>query len=227
MIKSMDRADEINGATKLESRSTSREASLSRLSAAKKPRVPSSRDLTGLRKCLPPYPRAKTIEKTRIYHETSVQTGLTCEDIENALAGVAIRQHDPEVRERLEAHSQTEGTWEELRDVQSQLKIVTAEANQLRKDNEKAALERSKLERLLAEERADHAFARQELDKNSRRVLAMLGTPQSEQAEGSDSFLELETHFQSSGQVVANQQIEIADLQSLCRMLNRVRNSYF
>jgi hypothetical protein len=39
----------------------------------------------------------------------------------------------------------------------------------------------------------------------------------------SDSFLELESHFQSSGQVVANQQIEIADLQSLCRMLSRVR----
>lgn len=42
-------------------------------------------------------------------------------------------------------------------------------------------------------------------------------------ADGSDSFLELECHIQSSGQVVANQQIEIADLQSLCRMLNRVR----
>lgn len=41
-------------------------------------------------------------------------------------------------------------------------------------------------------------------------------------AEGSDSFLELECHLQSSGQVVASQQIEIADLQSLCRMLSRV-----
>lgn len=41
-------------------------------------------------------------------------------------------------------------------------------------------------------------------------------------SEGSDSFLELESHLQSSGQVVANQQIEIADLQSLCRMLSRV-----
>lgn len=40
--------------------------------------------------------------------------------------------------------------------------------------------------------------------------------------EGSDSFLELECHLQSSGQVVANQQLEIADLQSLCRMLSRV-----
>lgn len=42
-------------------------------------------------------------------------------------------------------------------------------------------------------------------------------------SEGSDSFLELESHIQSSGQVVANQQIEIADLQSLCRMLSRVK----
>lgn len=44
--------------------------------------------------------------------------------------------------------------------------------------------------------------------------------------EGSDSFLELECHIQSSGQVVANQQVEIADLQSLCRMLSRVRILY-
>lgn len=45
--------------------------------------------------------------------------------------------------------------------------------------------------------------------------------------EGSDSFLELECHLQSSGQVVANQQLEIADLQSLCRMLSRVSYSLF
>lgn len=45
--------------------------------------------------------------------------------------------------------------------------------------------------------------------------------------EGSDSFLELECHLQSSGQVVANQQLEIADLQSLCRMLSRVSYSLY
>lgn len=39
--------------------------------------------------------------------------------------------------------------------------------------------------------------------------------------------MELESHLQSSGQVVANQQIEIADLQSLCRMLSRVSDDRF
>ena len=215
MTKSIDRADELNG-------NVNRDASQSRLSINKKPRVPSSRPDLNTRKCLPPYPRGKVPEKTRIYHEACVQTGLTCQDIENALAGIAIKQPDPEIRERLDGGCQTEATWEDVRVVQAQLKSASAEATIFKTENAKLNADKAKLDRLLAEERADHAFARQELDKNARRVLAMLGTPQSEQASGSDSFLELETHFQSSGQVVANQQVEIADLQSLCRMLNRV-----
>lgn len=221
LVKSVDRADDIFGKSEC-NREKSRDTSLSRINGMKKPRVPNTRDSLASRKCLPPYPRTKSGEKTRIYHEIAVQTGLTGQDIENVFAGVEIPQHDPRNVERLQAQSQTEEVWQDVRSVKNQLKNLTSDANLLKIDNEKLAAENKKLERLLAEERADHAFARQELDKNARRVLAMLGTPQSEHDEASDSFLELETHFQSSGQVVASQQVEIADLQSLCRMLNRV-----
>ncbi|XP_050486436.1 uncharacterized protein LOC126871556 isoform X3 [Bombus huntii] len=201
----------------IRSRSGSRDASLSRQQMEKKT---TAKDSSG-HKSLPPYPRHKTVEKTRIYHETSVQTGLTGHDIENALSGVPSAVTGPEVVERLHEQCQTEGTWEDMHAMQTDLKRLNEETSQQKEENEKLKSEIVEVKRLLEEEQADHAFARQELDRNAQRVLAMLGTPQSEHAEGSDSFLELECHLQSSGQVVANQQLEIADLQSLCRMLSR------
>ncbi|XP_076657535.1 microtubule-binding protein cornetto isoform X2 [Halictus rubicundus] len=198
------------------SRSGSRDASLSRQVDKKGIGKESS-----VHKSLPPYPRHKVAEKTRIYHETSVQTGLTGQDIENALSGVPTAVTGPEVVERLHEGCQTEGTWEDMQAMQGDLKRLTEETSSQKEENEKLKAEITEVKRLLEEEQADHAFARQELDRNAQRVLAMLGTPQSEHAEGSDSFLELECHLQSSGQVVASQQLEIADLQSLCRMLSR------
>ncbi|XP_006613675.1 uncharacterized protein LOC102679322 isoform X2 [Apis dorsata] len=198
------------------SRSGSRDASLNRQVEKK-----SNAKENSTHKSLPPYPRHKIAEKTRIYHETSVQTGLTGHDIENALSGVPSVVTGPEVVERLHEGCQTEGTWEDMQAMQSDLKRLNEETMQQKEENEKLKAEIVEVNRLLKEEQADHAFARQELDRNAQRVLAMLGTPQSEHAEGSDSFLELECHLQSSGQVVANQQLEIADLQSLCRMLSR------
>jgi hypothetical protein len=55
------------------SRSGSRDASLNRILVRK---GPISKE-TIAHKGLPPYPKHKVTEKTRIYHETSVQTGLT------------------------------------------------------------------------------------------------------------------------------------------------------
>lgn len=198
------------------SRSGSRDASLNRQAEKRS----GAREVAGQR-CLPPYPKHKTAERTRIYHEISVQTGLTGDDIENALSGVPSVVPGPDVVERLHEECQTEGTWEDMQAIQSDLKRLNEETSCQKAENEKLRAEIEQVKRLLEEEKADHAFARQELDRNAQRVLAMLGTPQSEHAEGSDSFLELECHLQSSGQVVANQQLEIADLQSLCRMLSR------
>ncbi|XP_023247441.1 uncharacterized protein LOC106635865 isoform X2 [Copidosoma floridanum] len=203
------------------SRSGSRDASLNRL-LGRKAINGSSNGINGPQyKGLPPYPKQKMAERTRIYHETSVQTGLTGKDIDNCLAGVATIIPNPESVETSERPSQTEGTWEDLQRLKADLKKTSEESEVRKKDNEKLKAEVAELRKKLEEEQADHAFARQELDKNAQRVLAMLGTPQSEHADGNDSFLELESHFQSSGQVLASQQVEIADLQSLCRMLSR------
>nr|XP_050866895.1 uncharacterized protein LOC127071551 isoform X2 [Vespula vulgaris] len=211
IVKTNEKTDKM-----VRSRSGSRDGSIGRQPEKK---ALSARD--SVHKSLPPYPRNKPIEKTRIYHEIGIQTGLTGNDIDNALSGIPSAVPGPDIIERLHEAVQTDGTWEDMQTMQNDLKRLNEETNVKKEENDKLKTEIVEVKRLLEEEQADHAFARQELDRNARRVLAMLGTPQSEHAEGSDSFLELESHLQSSGQVVANQQIEIADLQSLCRMLSR------
>lgn len=131
-------------------------------------------------KSLPPYPRQRTVEKTRIYHEVGAQTGLTGQDIENALSGQPSVVTGPEVIERLHKSCQTEDAWDDVQALQDNLKRISEENSGQREENERLKLELAEVNRLLKEERADHAFARQELDRNAQRVLAMLGTPQSE-----------------------------------------------
>jgi len=160
------------------SRSGSRDTSLSR--------VIEKKNIIGkessLYKSLPPYPRQKTIEKTRIYHETSAQTGLTGQDIENAMSGQPSAITGPEVIERFHKSCQTEDAWDDMQALQDNLKRLNEESISQREENERLKLELAQVNHLLEEERADHAFARQELDRNAQRVLAMLGTPQSEHA---------------------------------------------
>lgn len=140
------------------------------------------KDSSFVHKSLPPYPRPRTAERTRIYHETGAQTGLTGQDIENAMSGQPAVIAGPEVIERLHKSCQTEDTWDDLQALQDNLRRLNEESNSRREENEKLKLQLAETNRLLEEERADHAFARQELDRNAQRVLAMLGTPQSEHA---------------------------------------------
>lgn len=158
------------------SRSGSRDASLNR---AVEKRIAGAKESSVGHKSLPPYPRHRTSERTRIYHETSAQTGLTGQDIENAMSGQPSVVAGPEVIERLHKSCQTEDAWDDMRD---NLKRLNEENDARKEENEKLKLELAEVNRLLEEERADHAFARQELDRNAQRVLAMLGTPQSEHA---------------------------------------------
>jgi len=140
------------------------------------------KDSSSVHKSLPPYPRQRTVEKTRIYHEISAQTGLTGQDIENAMSGQPSAIVGPEVIEKLHKSCQTEDIWNDMQTLQDNLRRLNEESSSLREENERLKLELAEANRLLEEERADHAFARQELDRNAQRVLAMLGTPQSEHA---------------------------------------------
>lgn len=177
------------------SRSGSRDASLNRINSKKS--AP-SRDNTTY-KSLPPYPKTKTTEKTRIYHEISVQTGLTGQDMEKVFAGVVTAVPDPTGVDRSDETCQTEGSWEDIKALQIEVKRLTEESASFRVENDKLKSELADTQKILEEEKADHAFARQELDRNAQRVLAMLGTPQSEHA-GTESLDIIDTfpHFTST-----------------------------
>ncbi|XP_011308884.1 uncharacterized protein corn [Fopius arisanus] len=153
------------------------------------------------------------IERTVIYHEVSVQTGLTDVDIEQLIQGIPTRS-GPEVPDRITSDTQTEVSVVP----EAMYETLRGQLDEARREKERLEVKLAATKRELGDERADHEFTRMELGKNLQRVQAILGNTENE---GNDSLLELESHFQESGQVVANQQVEIANLQSLCRMLNR------
>ena len=88
--------------THFRSHSVSRDPSLNRAASLRKQHR--LRESSSLSKSLPPYPRRRYQAKTIIYNETSTQTALTAEDVENALAGVPVREIDP--LDTLETHEQ-------------------------------------------------------------------------------------------------------------------------
>lgn len=181
------------------SRSGSRDASLNRLLGKK---AMGSKDTY---KGLPPYQKPRQTQ-TKIYHEICSQTGLTGQDfifgsveflnwfnynvwfsptgtdIDNCIAGKVTILPNPADAEKMDDVSQTEGSWEDMKQLKVDLKKVTDENEERKKENEKLKAEVEDLRKKWEEEKADHAFARQELDKNAKRVLAMLGTPVSEHA---------------------------------------------
>ena len=88
--------------TPLRSLSVSRDPSLNRAASLRKQHR--LREGSSLNKSLPPYPRRRFPAKTVIYHETSSQTALTAEDVENALTGVPVRELGP--LDAVETHEQ-------------------------------------------------------------------------------------------------------------------------
>lgn len=74
-----------------ERRTFSREPSLNRTASLRQKHNASINNSASLHsqniKSIPPYPNKNRTTKTRIYHEISVQTSLTGNDVENALAG--------------------------------------------------------------------------------------------------------------------------------------------
>lgn len=162
------------------SRSGSRDASLSR-HLGRRSLLPKeiNVNLNRTKESLSPTTKQK-LEKTKIYHEISIQTGLTGEDIDKVLAGVLTVIPNPESIEKFDKETETEGSWEELQSTKADLKRVSETASELKQENEKLKSEIEILKQKLNEEKLDHQFVRAELDKKNQRVMAMLGTPQSE-----------------------------------------------
>ncbi|CAG9864013.1 unnamed protein product [Phyllotreta striolata] len=139
-------------------------------------------------------PKAKT--KTKIYHENTVQTELTMTDMANTV---------------------TDTAWEKLH---KKLTTLTNKYESLQNDYKQQTDQLKETETKLREETMEKDGLKEELHKNSQRVIAILqGNGESITADPNDSLLVLETKFQNAGQVVIRQEEEISKLNSICRAL--------
>uniref|UniRef100_A0A182XA35 Cornetto n=1 Tax=Anopheles quadriannulatus TaxID=34691 RepID=A0A182XA35_ANOQN len=165
----------------------------------------------------------KLIHKTKIYHETSVQTAITGKDVEDAFGGNA-RTVRIDAAEMVSKQTQSDIRDKELERLEEKLKKVTGEYTSLMsKLSEKSQLVTS-LEQKLLVEREEKLAAQRELQNNTDRVLGMLESMQAIPADSGDggecdSLLMLESQLQLSGNVLEKKQEEIVRLQTICRAL--------
>ncbi|XP_031350152.1 myosin-9 [Photinus pyralis] len=175
-------------------------------------------------KSLPPYPRKKSVPKTKIYHETSVQTALTQTDIEKAFLGVAVNPAQPQDIETCDKNVQVDSKFEEIENLKAQLEALRENHDKLLANFNSQNENLSEVKQKLDEEQTEKNALRDELKQNTDRVLAILGNdstlPEDENV-SSDSLMMLENRYQKVSQIVIKQENEISELNAYCRSLQR------
>lgn len=177
-------------------------------------------------KMMPAYPRiAKkpVVAKTKIFHETSVQTAITNKDLEDAFAGNSKCLPRVDAVEMVTKETQSDIRDKELEKLQSQLERMSSDHLQLLSKLSDKSQVVTQLEQELLKEREEKLTVQKELQNNTDRVMHMLETFQAgpAAAEESDSLLMLESQLTISGNVLEKQQEEIIKLQGICRAMHR------
>lgn len=173
-------------------------------------------------KSFPPHGARGRTPKTKIYHETCVQTAMTSKDIEEAFAGKAkeIKVDAVQLADRGIQVDMRDRRIEQLEDT---LRKMLAENQNLQSNLSQRTHIIEMLEQHLLRERDEKASIKNELKRNTERVLSMLETayaaaPPSND-ESCDSLLMLESQIQLSTNVLGKKQDEIDTLRSICRDL--------
>ncbi|CAH0554920.1 unnamed protein product [Brassicogethes aeneus] len=198
-------------------KTNSRESSTNRLAVTKKQ---SSRETTPS-KYSSIYTN-KVKQKVKIYHETSIQTALTMADVEKALNGETVCYKDPREIEKVSQGVQVDISRKEFEKLEEKLKSMTEKYETLQGDYKTQTGKLEETEAKLKEEEVDKEGIKKELENNTQRVLALLGTdnnPDIPSTSNSDSLLVLENRFQNVSHVVIRQEEEIARLNSYTRSL--------
>ncbi|KAL0272154.1 UNVERIFIED_CONTAM: hypothetical protein PYX00_005231 [Menopon gallinae] len=183
------------------SSSVSREPSLNRAATLRRQQSREKENIAN-GKSLPPYPKARrSTGKIVIYHEISIQTNVTGEDISSILAG--RMPPDPIISPTVEKANkaiQSEGR-EKLKEMEEYYSKQSEELERERKENERLKLERSNM--LL-------------------RICKMLGYSEPKVAgDGESEMNELERHFQAVGLTVIKQQEELSKLRHFKSVMQR------
>lgn len=173
--------------------------------------------------------------KTMIYHEASMQTVLTCRDIDDAFAGVARDIKIEQVSTTTTA-SQVDIRDKEIERYEQRLEAMNQELVKLKQTLMERSQMMASMEQQLQREHDEKVAMECELQSNTKRVLAMLDMvhgPTDEIAavggvgagvEGdadatNDSLLMLESQIQLSGHMMEKKQCEINTLQTFCKEL--------
>lgn len=115
----------------------------------------------------------KSVSKTLIYHEASIQTALTSQDIDDAFGG---NPKDIQIDAVVKIHreSQVDIRDKEIEQLKDTIKAMTVENQILRQNMIERSHLISSMENQLLRERDEKAAMKKELQSNTQRVLGML-----------------------------------------------------
>ena len=206
------------------SSSISRDVIPNRMTSSMIKKMPSKETVVTPIKALPAYPKiAKKpiVAKTKIYHETAVQTAITSKDVEDAFAGNA-KEVKVDAVEMQTKETQSDIRDKEMEKLREKIDKMNADHLQLLTKLTEKSQAMTVLEQELLKEKEEKLTAQKELQNNTERVMNMLDTFQSGKAtDDGDSLLMLESQLMMSGNVLGKQQDEIIKLQGICRCLQR------
>lgn len=171
---------------------SSRESSLGRTSSFRKQILKDTPQKT-----LPPYPRKKPTPKIKIYHETSIQTALTINDIEKAFNGLTVQPLQPQDVEKHDKEIQADRKDEEFDKMQEQHNKLTELYEKLKVQYDEQKKLYLETEEKLKCELIEKDGLKEELRQNSDRVLAILANDDSIAKDDGKFLLTLHTNIKS------------------------------
>lgn len=182
----------------------------------------------------PKIAKKPNVKKTKIFHETSIQTAITGEDLAKVMNGDAVDLPRIDAVEMCAKSTQSDLRDKELEKLRDQLERMSTDHSQLLSKLSDKTHAMASLEHELLREREEKLTVQKELQNNTERVMCMLEsfpfgpaavvtTPTNCDSDTStqDSFLLLESQLTMSGSVLEKQQDEIVKLQGICRALQR------
>lgn len=193
------------------------------------PRRTPSKEASPL-KTFPAYGNRGRPSKTKIYHETCVQTAITGTDIEDAFAGKAKNIRVDAVQ-MVHKESQVDMRDKHIEQLEAKLAKVLQENQGLQSSLSDRNQMLQSLEQQLLREREEKETYKSELHNNTERVMGMLGSvydkPPPSDGENCDSLLMLESQIQLSGHALEEKQGEIVLLRTICKDLQSEMNRSF
>lgn len=161
-------------------------------------------------------------QKVAIFHEKSIQTLLTHQDLDNAFEG-KVTVIDASQRDKASVSTQSEIRDNEMEELRTQVKHLQDEGERMRSALGGKSILLASVEQQLVKERESKLKLQKELQCNSERVVAILESHTTDtgdiMGESTDSLMMLETKVTTDSQVVAKQKLELKKMRNVCMAL--------